>query len=564
MADHHSSGGRHRHLNASGPREVVYCHACEAEWYQDEHEHSLICPECESEITEIITLESDPRPVRQDEIPPPDFHSLHGHNPWDTVGNDSDPEEADIEEHITRGPGGSMFFSRTIRSGPRGTSGDGSSQRRAPPNDTDAVMANFQNMVGSLMGPDFRPGQAGRSGPDTLFNDHPYRSGFQSFGSANGGPSMIGGRFTFSNIRPRNTDGPQPGGPPVDDLATYDSPTPQPPPPNGHSLLVVSIRAPPDEAPRIIGSIFGPGPMGGAGGEDHTGPGNPAHGGMPPGLQALFAAMLNPANARSGDAVYSQEALDQIISTLMEQHPTSNAPGPASPDAIASLPKKKLDEKMLGPEGKGECSVCMDDVHTGDEVVSLPCSHWFHETCAGAWLSEHNTCPICRKGIDSEPSGPGAASSSSARENSNSNPSNSHRSRRLSAIRSPPRLNRTNTGTGRNEARLDAIRNIGNRATPTEEEPPRTRRWQVVGETTSNDPSSSMPGSYSSSRRFREDDRDQRDYRDRRDRESRSENPRISRRSSQQSNVSSRGEGGSGPMSWLRDRFGSNSRHHDN
>jgi E3 ubiquitin-protein ligase RNF115/126 len=106
-------------------------------------------------------------------------------------------------------------------------------------------------------------------------------------------------------------------------------------------------------------------------------------GGAPLGFHDIFQAFL-------------------IMRDLMELHPTSNAPGPASPDAIAALPKRKLDEKMLGPEGKGECSVCMDDVQLGDEVVLLPCSHWFHEACARAWLSEHNTCPVCRKGIESE------------------------------------------------------------------------------------------------------------------------------------------------------------------
>ena len=83
----------------------------------------------------------------------------------------------------------------------------------------------------------------------------------------------------------------------------------------------------------------------------------------------------------------------------MEQHPTSNAPGPAPAEAIAALPKKKIDKEMLGPEGKAECSVCMDDVVLDEEVVALPCSHWFHEACVKAWLSEHNTCPICRTGV---------------------------------------------------------------------------------------------------------------------------------------------------------------------
>ena len=88
--------------------------------------------------------------------------------------------------------------------------------------------------------------------------------------------------------------------------------------------------------------------------------------------------------------------------------------GPLSPTIIAGLPKKKLDEEELGPEGQGECSVCIDEVHIGDEVVMLPCNHWYHETCAGTWLIEHNTCPMCRKAIDSD----AAASSPSHRSRS--------------------------------------------------------------------------------------------------------------------------------------------------
>ncbi|KAF4635871.1 hypothetical protein G7Y89_g2208 [Cudoniella acicularis] len=547
-----SGGGRRRHLDAFGSREVVFCHACENEWFKDEHENGLVCPECQSEVTEIITPESDPRPIA-DEPPPPNrnFRDLHHHNPFGGMDDDSDPEEADIEEHITHGPGGSMFFSQTIRtSRPRSTSDLSSSRRRVPRHDADAVMANFHNSMGSLMSvAGFRPGQAGRSGPDTLFNERGFGRNFQTFGSTNGGPSVVGGRFTFTTgplLRPRNADGPQPGGPPVDDIATYETPYPSHP---GRSMLVVNISAPPDELPRIIGNLFGP--MGEALDNDRPGPAHPAAG-LPPGLQALFAAMLNPANARSGDAVYSQEALDQIISTLMEQHPTSNAPGPAPPDAIASLPKTKLDEKLLGPEGKGECSVCMDDVYIGTEVVLLPCSHWFHEACASAWLSEHNTCPICRKGIGAE----NEATPTSGRRESQSNAASEPRVRRLSAVR-PSRLSRSNTN-GRNEARLDAIRNTG-RLTPTEEfEAPRRRPFRSIPNASrgDDDPTRSIPGSYP--RRLRDEDREPQRA-SRRTNTSGSDHSRLSRRSSQQSS-SSRAEGGGGPMQWLRDRLGSSRR----
>lgn len=115
---------------------------------------------------------------------------------------------------------------------------------------------------------------------------------------------------------------------------------------------------------------------------------------------SIFSSMLDPANARHGDAVFSQEALDRVISQLMEQHPGGSAPGPAAETAIKNLPRKKLSVDMLDEKtGQAECSICMDDVEVGAEVTTLPCSHWFHFTCVEAWLKEHDTCPVCRRGI---------------------------------------------------------------------------------------------------------------------------------------------------------------------
>ena len=559
MADHHAragSGPGQRHLDASGAREVVYCHRCEHEWYQDQH--GLVCPNCEGEITEIVsaslndpaellltglqvTADSDPRSM--DDVPdiPQPLRDLRNHNPWDS---DSDPEEADIEEHITHGPGGSVFISQTIRSS-NTRHPFGGRRRRAQGgfDNEDEVMRNFQTMLGSLMGPAIRAGPPGRSGPDTLFQSGPFGMGLrdqQGLG-AGPGPTVIGGRFSYTGrLRPRDADGPQPGGPPVpDDIATYASP-PNRMMPNGRSLYVINIRARPDQVASVLGNLFGQ--LGAPPG--HEGP--EARGGMPPSLQGLFASLLNPANAVHGDAVYSQEALDRIMSQLMEQHPTSNAPGPATAEAIAALPKKKIDDKMLGPEGKAECSVCMDDVKKGDEVVVLPCSHWFHEACAGMWLGEHNTCPICRKGIGQESTTPPA----NPRRNSSTPPSarSDHRARRMSMPRR----------SSRNEARLDSIRDIGGRRLSITDEgaASATRRnlsdTNVASEQRDYE-TSEMPGSF-----FRRRDSEISDNtRDSR-RGQNSDSDRASRRSSRSENG---GGSGNGPMAWLRDRWGANRRH---
>ncbi|KIW50425.1 hypothetical protein, variant [Exophiala xenobiotica] len=120
---------------------------------------------------------------------------------------------------------------------------------------------------------------------------------------------------------------------------------------------------------------------------------------LPPHPFDLLHQLFNPGNAQHGDMVFSQEAFDRVMSQLMEQNNGSNAPPPASEDAIQSLGKKKVDKEMLGTEGKAECSICMDNVDLGDEVTVLPCNHWFHGDCVTAWLKEHDTCPHCRNPI---------------------------------------------------------------------------------------------------------------------------------------------------------------------
>lgn len=126
--------------------------------------------------------------------------------------------------------------------------------------------------------------------------------------------------------------------------------------------------------------------------DEHPGAGNP--------LFQLFRTMgMVAPGTQMGDFVSSQEGLDRIISQLMEQTATSNAPGPATQADIDALPRKNVDESMLGDEHKAECSICMDEVNIGEQVTVLPCKHWFHHPCVSAWLLEHDTCPHCRKGI---------------------------------------------------------------------------------------------------------------------------------------------------------------------
>ena len=163
-------------------------------------------------------------------------------------------------------------------------------------------------------------------------------------------------------------------------------------------------------------------------GGDDARRGGPGGENVPAPFLNLFQSLgLIPGGGQMGDFVYSQEGLDRIVSQLMEQTSTSNAPPPATQADIDALPRKKVSEDMLGPEHTAECSICMDEVNIGEEVTELPCKHWFHHPCISAWLIEHDTCPHCRKGITHHPEGGvnAGTSASNAQASTRTQPSGS-------------------------------------------------------------------------------------------------------------------------------------------
>ncbi|KAI0695635.1 hypothetical protein BC835DRAFT_1346044 [Cytidiella melzeri] len=121
----------------------------------------------------------------------------------------------------------------------------------------------------------------------------------------------------------------------------------------------------------------------------------------------LFGSMMPPGaeNGRMGDYVFNQEALDQIISQIMEN--SAAHPVAATEEIINNLPREVLEEGS--PLLQRDCAVCKDQFQLGTEdpdeqiVVTLPCKHPFHEPCIIPWLKSSGTCPVCRHQLVPQP-----------------------------------------------------------------------------------------------------------------------------------------------------------------
>jgi len=109
---------------------------------------------------------------------------------------------------------------------------------------------------------------------------------------------------------------------------------------------------------------------------------------------------------RMGDYVFNQEALDEIITNLMENSNASR-PVPATDEIIDKLPREVLETES--PMLEKDCAVCKEQFQLGTDdpdeqiVVSLPCGHPFHSPCILPWLKSSGTCPVCRHQLVPQP-----------------------------------------------------------------------------------------------------------------------------------------------------------------
>ncbi|KAH7327923.1 hypothetical protein B0I35DRAFT_472690 [Stachybotrys elegans] len=358
-------------------RELVYCHQCGQEWYRADH--GLLCPYCEGDFTEIISPEPEPEPSSASTSPEmPPYHPGSG---------DSDPDEADIEEHT--GPHG-FHYRRSVLSGPN---------RDHHQPEVEPVLERFVSMINTF-GPPQRPAEEAP----------PVHQYYSPFGEAHVRHATVstsgGGRasFTFvSGPAPARAFGEAHQGEPrtADTFQAYDQPSADPPDLPGPSRVIIIARLPANTQFRLLASI-----MRDLGPPDEP---QPASRPLPPftrNLREILNLLGNSIGEAHGDAVYSQEALDRIITNLMETNPSSNAAPPASEEALGKLDRRPMDQSMMNSDGKTECTICIDDMNLGDTAAILPCKHLFHEECVLLWLKQHNTCPVCRAPIEKQERSP--------------------------------------------------------------------------------------------------------------------------------------------------------------
>uniref|UniRef100_A0A8R7QI79 RING-type domain-containing protein n=1 Tax=Triticum urartu TaxID=4572 RepID=A0A8R7QI79_TRIUA len=145
----------------------------------------------------------------------------------------------------------------------------------------------------------------------------------------------------------------------------------------------------------------------------------------PPPHVSTYHAMLDvPLQVQRGGpqaAAASMAANDSVFEfdTPLQRGGSQAAP----PESIAALPTVAVTEAGL------DCVVCTDPLPPSASALRLPCGHLYHSHCIVRWLSEQNSCPICRGSIPTIVSATSDIASSSS--SSSSQPPGGRRRRSL-------------------------------------------------------------------------------------------------------------------------------------
>ncbi|KAK8942720.1 E3 ubiquitin-protein ligase RING1 [Platanthera zijinensis] len=112
------------------------------------------------------------------------------------------------------------------------------------------------------------------------------------------------------------------------------------------------------------------------------------------GFEVLFNGGPGVGIRRANIADYFMgPGLEDLIEQLT--HSDRRGPPPAARSLIDSMPTVKIAHRHLRRDS--HCPVCKEKFELGSEAREMPCKHLYHSDCIIPWLTQHNSCPVCRQ-----------------------------------------------------------------------------------------------------------------------------------------------------------------------
>lgn len=90
----------------------------------------------------------------------------------------------------------------------------------------------------------------------------------------------------------------------------------------------------------------------------------------------------------------TEELIEQLGSRSVTSLPRRGTGTPATRSSINAMPNIKIKQSHLCSDS--QCPVCMERFELGAKAKRMPCKHIYHSDCIVPWLTQNNSCPVCR------------------------------------------------------------------------------------------------------------------------------------------------------------------------
>mmetsp|Transcript_22097 Transcript_22097/g.54093 ORF Transcript_22097/g.54093 Transcript_22097/m.54093 type:complete len:483 (-) Transcript_22097:492-1940(-) len=95
-----------------------------------------------------------------------------------------------------------------------------------------------------------------------------------------------------------------------------------------------------------------------------------------------------------------QQSVNQSLAQLLRAQPIQQG---VSQQVIQSLPtrkyKKESTEKTDEKNKFNQCRICLEEYEDDETLRTLPCFHFYHQSCIDKWLEGNTKCPLCKNPV---------------------------------------------------------------------------------------------------------------------------------------------------------------------
>ena len=106
----------------------------------------------------------------------------------------------------------------------------------------------------------------------------------------------------------------------------------------------------------------------------------------------------NELNERQ-NSINEEENLVNIFD-MRNYNNNNNFVGPIKNDLLNALPENRIVDVNKLNEENNKCLICLEEYVNNDNIIFLPCFHFFHNNCIIQWIKTHANCPLCKININ--------------------------------------------------------------------------------------------------------------------------------------------------------------------